>query len=63
MRVISIDQLRSVLANLPDNPRIVASGNFATPRTLLATLDSTVESYRLHMLNAQPGIPDRAGVT
>jgi len=63
MRVISIDQLRSILANLPDNPRIVASGNFATPRTLLATLDSTVESYRLHMLNAQPGIPDRAGVT
>lgn len=43
-------------------PRVVASGNFATPHRLLACLDSTIESYRLFMLNAQSGIPDRAGV-
>jgi hypothetical protein len=34
MRVINADQLKSVLANLPSNPRIIASGNFATPHTI-----------------------------
>ncbi len=43
-------------------PRVVASGNFATPHRLLACLDTSVESYRLFMLNAQIGIPDRIGV-
>ena len=62
MRVVTIEQLRSILGNLPENPRVVASGNFATPQTLLQTLDSTVERYRLHMLNAQHGIPNREGV-
>ena len=63
MRVVSIDQLKGILGNLPENPRVVASGNFATPTVLLGALDETVESYRLHMLNAQKGLPDRDGVT
>ncbi len=63
MRVITPQQLRSILANLPENPRIVASGNFATPKTLLALADEVIPKFRLHMLNAQPGIPDREGVT
>ena len=63
MRVISIEQLKSILASLPANPRIVASGNFATPKTLLALADECTPEFRLHMLNAQPGIPDREGVT
>jgi acyl-CoA hydrolase len=62
MRVITIEQLHSVLANLPDNPRVVASGNFAAPQTLLKELDAAVPEYRLNMLNAQKGIPDRDGV-
>lgn len=63
MRVISSDQLKSVLANLPENPRIIASGNFATPNTLLAIANESISEFRLHMLNAQPGIPDREGIT
>ena len=63
MRVITPEQLKSVLANLPDNPRIIASGNFATPNTLLKVADENISAFRLHMLNAQPGIPDREGIT
>ena len=63
MKRITLDQLTSVLAHLPPNPRIVASGNFATPHTLLRAVDEQVPEFTLHMLNAQPGIPDREGVT
>ena len=63
MRVINTDQLKSVLAGLPENPRIIASGNFATPNTLLKAADENISEFRLHMLNAQPGIPDREGIT
>ena len=62
MRVIKIDQLPSVLRDLPANPRVVASGNFATPHVLLKAFDECVPQYRLHMLNAQMGLPDREGV-
>lgn len=58
-----MEQLKSILASLPANPRIVASGNFATPNTLLALADECIPEFRLHMLNAQSGIPDREGVT
>jgi acyl-CoA hydrolase len=40
----------------------VASGNFATPHALLEAFDASVPEFRLNMLNAQPGIPDRDGV-
>jgi len=63
MRIINTDQLKSVLANLPDNPRIIASGNFATPNTLLKAANENISEFRLHMLNAQNGIPDREGIT
>jgi acyl-CoA hydrolase len=63
MRVVNTDQLKSVLASLPENPRIIASGNFATPNTLLKAADENISEFRLHMLNAQPGIPDREGIT
>ena len=63
MRVVSIEQLQRILASLPENPRVVASGNFATPHVLLGALDAVVPEYRLHMLNAQKGLPDREGVT
>ena len=63
MKVVSVEQLSAVLADLPGNPRVVASGNVATPTVLLDVLDGQVAEYRLHMLNAQRGIPDRVGVT
>ena len=63
MRVITVEQLKSVLANLSENPRIIASGNFATPNTLLKAADENISEFKLHMLNAQPGIPDREGIT
>ncbi len=63
MRVVSLEQLKRVLASLPENPRVVASGNFATPTVLLGAVDEVVPEYRLHMLNAQKGLPDREGVT
>lgn len=63
MRVVSLEQLQRVLASLPANPRVVASGNFATPHVLLNALDAVVPEYCLHMLNAQKPLPDRDGVT
>ncbi|MDD2859364.1 MAG: acetyl-CoA hydrolase/transferase C-terminal domain-containing protein, partial [Candidatus Nanopelagicales bacterium] len=63
MRVITPEQLTNVLAGLPSNPRVVASGNFATPHVLLGVLDAQIPEYRLHILNAQKGLPSRPGVT
>ena len=63
MRTISLDELKRVLKDIPDNPRVLVSGNFATPKALLNAFDSAVSQYTLHMLNAQPGIPNRDGVT
>jgi acyl-CoA hydrolase len=62
VRLLSEANLAAMLARLPGVPRVVASGNFATPSFTLSVLDTAVEEYRLFMLNAQPGIPDRAGV-
>lgn len=63
MRVITLEQLRSVLARVGPDPRVIAAGNFATPKAILEIVDEEVASYRLNMLNAQRGIPDREGVT
>ena len=62
MRKVTLDQLASILKDLPDNPRVLAAGNFATPKALLSTVDQAISEYTLHMLNAQPGIPNRPGV-
>ena len=62
MRLVSEQRLATVLTGLPGPPRVVAGGNFATPWNALAVLDAAVEEYRLFMLNAQPGVPDRDGV-
>ena len=51
------------LGHLPANPRIVVSGNHATPWHTLGLVDAAVPSYRLWALNAQPGLPQRDGVT
>jgi hypothetical protein len=63
VRIVSEARLAAVLDTLPGLPRVVAAGNHGTPWRTLRILDETVAEYRLFMLNAQAGIPDRAGVT
>jgi len=63
VRELNERSLSAVFAALVGEPRCVASGNFATPRTLLRVFDGSVAKYRLHMLLAQRDIPDREGVT
>lgn len=63
MRVISESALASVLSGVGPHPRVVVSGNFATPRLAMAVVDRVLPEYRVFALNAQPGLPDRAGVT
>jgi acyl-CoA hydrolase len=50
------------LLQLPPDPRVVISGNHATPWHTLALVDAALPSYRLWVLNGQPGLPDRDGV-
>jgi len=62
MRVITPEQLARVYSGLSENPRVIASGNFATPHVLLDALDQQIAEYRLHLLNGQAGLPARPGV-
>lgn len=63
MRIVSPLQLLSLLEAVAyPEPRIVASGNHATPWQLLEAADKALPGYRLFLLNAQPGIPVRDGV-
>lgn len=55
--------LAHALSRLPDNPRIVVTGNHATPWHALGLVDDLLDSYRLWALNGQLGLPDREGVT
>jgi len=43
-------------------PRVVASGNYASPRVLLGALEDSIERYRLFMLAAQGPLPARDSV-
>ncbi|MBA2523382.1 MAG: hypothetical protein H0V25_08635 [Solirubrobacterales bacterium] len=63
MRVVSAERLKQLLAALPESPRVVCSGNAATPWTLVRVLDEALATYTLHLLNPQVGVPDRDGVT
>ena len=62
MRIVTEATLASVLSRLVGTPRVVVSGNFATPWETLAILDKALPEYHLFALNAQPGTPDRDGV-
>jgi acyl-CoA hydrolase len=62
MRIIEPEQLGSHLKIPATPPRIVVSGNQATPWRLLEAADKSVPEYRLFMLGAQRGIPVRQGV-
>ena len=63
MRILSSADLSAALSHLVDRrPRVVVTGNFATPAALLDAVDRCLPSYRLWSLNGQPGLPDREGV-
>lgn len=62
MDEISADSVVQHLTGLSD-PRVVVSGNGGIPWALLRAVDAALPAYRLHMLNAPKGIPDREGVT
>jgi acyl-CoA hydrolase len=55
--------LQSALRSLPPDPRIVVAGNHALPWHAVGLIDEALDSYRLWVLNAPPGVPDREGVT
>jgi hypothetical protein len=63
MRYRTEAQLSTIAAAVLPGARIVSSGNFAIPFHVLGVIDKSLETYRLNLLNAQPGIPDREGVT
>jgi acyl-CoA hydrolase len=63
MRVVTGEALSKVLGGLAGAPRVVVSGNFATPWHALSLVDAAMAEYRLFALNAQAGLPDREGVT
>jgi acyl-CoA hydrolase len=54
--------LAAALRALPDEPRIVASGNHSVPWELVRVLDDNVERYTFNTLNGPPALPDRDGV-
>lgn len=62
MRIVPAERLDGNLAGVAAEPRVVCSGNAATPWTLLAAVDAALPFYVLHLLNPHPGVPDREGV-
>lgn len=59
---IDLPELRRYLHALPPRPRVIASGNHATPWEVLHAFDAAVPEYNLFVLNGQRGLPDRDGV-
>lgn len=62
MRQVTSGELAAVFERLESGVRVVGSGNFATPKALLNIADQHISEFRLFMLGAQGGIPDRDGV-
>lgn len=64
MKIITPEELGTALGGIPhDDPRVVLSGNLATPGTLLSIFDASVESARLFVLNAHGALPNRRDLT
>ena len=62
MRTLSDERLAAAVARFPGCPRVVASGNAAAPFHALEVIAGAVAEWRLHMLNAPPGIPATEGI-
>jgi acyl-CoA hydrolase len=65
MRILKDCELARVILDHINgtNPRVVVTGNFATPWHVLDIFDKVMDKYSLFMANAQPGIPNRPDVT
>ena len=63
MEVVSQSVVAERLEALsPDEPRIVVSGNFATPWELVHLAVAKIPVFRFFVLNAQAGWPQRSGI-
>jgi acyl-CoA hydrolase len=66
VRTLTPSALSAALAALPAvdpvGPRVVVAGNHSVPEQVLHLIDEALPSYRLFMLNAPRGVPDRDGV-
>jgi acyl-CoA hydrolase len=65
VQTITLDELERHLAAIRVTegiPRVVVGGNATTPWMVVDLIDRSIEQYRLHVLNAGPGIPVRPGV-
>jgi acyl-CoA hydrolase len=63
VQTVTVEDLQARLRALPANPRVVVSGNTAVPWEGVRAVDTALERYIIHVLNAPRGIPDRQGVT
>lgn len=63
VRSIRCEEIPSLVGVCPENPRVVVGGTSAVPWASLDSLAFGVEKFRLHMLNAPLGLPDRPGIT
>ncbi|MBK8074900.1 MAG: acetyl-CoA hydrolase [Kineosporiaceae bacterium] len=68
MRTIEDGELATILSQVaqrraPNPPRLVVSGNVATPWSVLRQVDQVLEQYSVYLLNGQRGLPQRPGVT
>jgi len=62
VRVVTVEELTARLATIPgDEPRVVVSGNYATPTVLLGALAAALERCRVFALGARPGWTDHPG--
>ena len=62
MRIVSVEELTTQLGTLPGpEPRVVVSGNFATPAVLVQALGSALDRCRVFVLNARAGWPHHPG--
>ena len=63
MRIISEQELGNRLGSLTETaPRVVASGNWSTPRRALEIVDANIESYRLFVLGLRHSVTTRSSV-
>jgi len=62
LRTNSVEEITGRLSALPGaEPRVVVSGNFATPVVLVEALGKALERCRVFALNAQAGFPSHPG--
>jgi acyl-CoA hydrolase len=62
VRTLSLEKMARVVAGTAQAPRVMVSGNFATPWPAVDALDLILPQWTLHILNAQHGVPRRPGV-